>query len=136
MLLDNRVLVAFASLTSVVLAIAWTSDSASADAPGTPKQTLLVMNCASDVNNLAAQIKTAFDEDPIASSHGTVPIARSNEISEVPVTTIMFANTETLSVTNVALFEDGSACVLNTGLDFKPIENGKDDVKKELQWIR
>jgi len=71
----------------------------------------------------------------LAEQYGEIPLGQSltnmnwldgeGKLKELVGTGIMFANPQTRTYSNVLIFKDGSACVLNTGADFKPVSRNE-----------
>lgn len=85
------------------------------------KQILISVPCYKDASTVADLLEVQYGEVPLGESLGNMNwFDGEGKIKEMVGTNIMFANPETRSYSNVLIFRDGSACVLNTGADFKP----------------
>jgi hypothetical protein len=85
------------------------------------KHVLISIPCYSDAVTVAALLEAQYGEIPLGQSLSNMNWIDEGKPKEMVGTGIMFANPKTKTYSNVLIFKDGSACVLNTGIDFKPV---------------
>lgn len=90
------------------------------------KHVLISVPCYKDAVLVAALLEAQYGEIPLGESIGNMNwFDGEGKIKEMFGTSIMFANPDTKSYSNVLIFRDGSACVLNSGADFKPVNRNE-----------
>jgi hypothetical protein len=90
------------------------------------KHVLISVPCYSDAVTVAALLEAQYGEIPLGQSLSNMNwIDREGKPKEMFGTSIMFANPQTRSYSNVLIFTDGSACVINSGSDFKPFNRNE-----------
>ncbi len=83
---------------------------------------LISVPCYKSAVALGAILKSQYGEVPIAESLSNMRWVDGKEEKEMFGIGMMFANADTKSYSNVILFQDGTACILGAGVDFKPIK--------------
>jgi hypothetical protein len=90
------------------------------------KHVLISVPCYKNAFVVAGLLEAQYGEVPLGESLSNMNwFDGEGKIKEMFGTGIMFANPETKSYSNVLIFRDGSACVLNTGADFKPVSRNE-----------
>ncbi len=85
------------------------------------RSVLISVPCYKNAVALSVLLGTQYGEIPIAESIGNMRWFNGSEEREMFGVGMMFANSETKSYSNVIVFQDGSACIVGTGVDFKPL---------------
>lgn len=85
------------------------------------KSVLIAVPCYRDAFALAVILEGKYGEIPLGESISNMNwLDGEGQVKEIFGNAIMFANPDTRSYSNVLILRDGSACVMNTGFDFKP----------------
>jgi len=86
------------------------------------KAVLISIPCYKDAAALSFLLFREYGEEPLAESVSSMNwLDSGGKVKEMIGTSIMFANHETKSYSNVLVFKDGSACLINSGIEFSPI---------------
>ena len=90
------------------------------------RHVLISIPCYKDAVTVVGLLETQYGEIPLGESLSNMNwLDGEGKIKEMAGTGVMFANPKTRSYSNVLIFRDGSACVLNTGADFKPFDRNE-----------